>query len=96
MSPWFAKAVIVVGSIAMVVIPHRQHGQRSLESKAVKSRVATPVFESYRVADLGIEAGLTSRPSPADRDRLNRAADLAARIIEDELLRSSRAASKGR
>jgi len=38
MSPWFAKAVILVGSIAMVVIPHRQHRRRSRELKVVKSR----------------------------------------------------------
>jgi hypothetical protein len=38
MNPWFAKAIILAGSIAIVIIPHRQHGQRSRETKVVKSR----------------------------------------------------------
>lgn len=38
MNPWFAKAVIIVSSIAMVVIPHCAHGRRNREFKTVKSR----------------------------------------------------------
>ncbi|HEY3174928.1 MAG TPA: protein-S-isoprenylcysteine O-methyltransferase [Candidatus Polarisedimenticolia bacterium] len=37
MSPWFAKAIILVATIAMVVIPHGVHGRRSGEIKVVKS-----------------------------------------------------------
>lgn len=37
MNPWFAKAVIIAGSIAMVAI-RAPHGQRSFKVKVVKSR----------------------------------------------------------
>ena len=37
MSPWVAKAITVVAIIALVVIPHRLHGQVSGELKVVRS-----------------------------------------------------------
>jgi protein-S-isoprenylcysteine O-methyltransferase Ste14 len=37
MDPWFAKAVIVAGSVALVVIPHVAHRRRSGEFKVAKS-----------------------------------------------------------
>jgi len=38
MNPWFAKAVILASSIALIVIPYRQHGGPSRALKVVKSR----------------------------------------------------------
>lgn len=38
MNPGFARAIIIVSSIAMVVLPHCAHGQRSRELKTAKRR----------------------------------------------------------
>src|SRR5258706_16449285 len=38
MNPWLAKAIILAGSVALVVIPYRQHGRRSRALKVVRSR----------------------------------------------------------
>lgn len=38
MNPSFAKAIILVSSIAIVLIPHRQHRQESRGIKVIKSR----------------------------------------------------------
>ena len=38
MNPWVAKVMILAGSIALVVIPHRLHGKPGRAHKAVRSR----------------------------------------------------------
>jgi protein-S-isoprenylcysteine O-methyltransferase Ste14 len=52
MNPWFAKAIIIVSSIVMVII-RAPHGQRSRRIKVVKSRQGTLEIALLTLAWIG-------------------------------------------